>query len=162
MNAKSRQELKELRNSLQRDDIPALVKKIDSARSRLAKLLRFQDPKALTKRPPSGDWSAIENVRHLLFAEQLHLGRLLPGKVKWHRVGLSGRTGKAYADVGAEPSDDLEVVLKAWNDVHRPIRNAVKNGDEEVRQQLIGNRLHLQIHIEFIKALLEELDGSCS
>jgi len=156
VNATSRREgLKELRRELQHDDIPHLIKKIDAERSRLAKLLRSQDPRALTRRPLSGDWSAIENVRHLLFAEQLHLGRFLPGKVEWSRVGLSGRTGKAYADVGTEPSDDLEVVLKAWNDVHRPVRKAVKDGDEEVRQQLIGNLLHMHLHTGVIKAVLE-------
>ena len=156
MNAKSRQALKALRRELQPEDIPGLVKKIDSTRSRLAKLLRSQDPKTLTKRPPSGDWSAIENVRHLIFAEQLHFDRFLPGKTEWNRVGLSGRTGKAYADVGTEPSDDLEVVLEAWNGVHREVRKLVKGGDEEVRQQLIGNLLHMHLHIGVIKALLEE------
>lgn len=103
-----------------------LVRKIDRTRSGLAKLLRSQDTRTLTKRPPSGEWSIIENVRHLLFAEQLHLGKFLPDRIEWDRVGMSGRTGKQYADVGKNPSEDLEEVLKAWNAVHRPIRNAVK------------------------------------
>jgi hypothetical protein len=155
MSIATREQLKQLRTNLQRDDIPTLIKKIDAERSRLAKLLRSQDPTALTTRLASGEWSAIENVRHLLFAEQLHLGKFLPGKTKWNRAGLSGRTGKAYADVGTEPSDDLEVVLNAWNDLHRPIRNAVRGGDEEVRQQLIGNLLHMHLHVGVIKGLLE-------
>lgn len=150
-----RQELKQLRADLQRDDIPALIKKVDAQRSSLAKLLRAQQPRALTKRPPSGEWSVIENVRHLLFAEQLHFDRFLPGKTAWNRFGLSGRTGKAYADVGTEPTDDLAVVLKAWNDIHRRIRSALRDGDEEVRQQLIGNLLHMHAHIGVIKGLLD-------
>ena len=133
-----------------------LIRRIDKARSSLAKLLRSQDQKTLAKRPPSGDWSIIENVRHLLFAEQLHLGKFLPDGVEWSRLGMSGRTGKAYVDVGKDATDDLEIVLKEWHALHRPIRKAVRGGDAEVQKALAGNLFHLRRHIEAIKTLLDE------
>ena len=136
-----------------------LLRNIDKARSSLARLLRSQDPKAMAKRPPSGDWSVIENVRHLLFAEQLHLGKFLPDGFEWSRTGLSGRTGRAYAEVGKGATDDLAEVLQAWHAVHRPIRKAVQGGDAEVQKKLTGNFMHLLHHIGIIKTLLDEARG---
>lgn len=131
-----------------------LLRSIDKKRSGLAALLRSQDANALAKRPPSGEWSIIENVRHLLFAEQLHLGKFLPDGFEWSRLGMSGRTGRAYAEVGTDPTEDLEEVLQEWHAVHRPIRKAVKGGDEEVQKVLARNLKHLVHHIDIIKTLL--------
>jgi len=94
-------------------------------------------------------------VRHLLFAEQLHLGKFLPDGFEWSRVAFSGRTGKAYAQVGTEPTDDLEKIFREWDKIHRPIRKLVKTStDPEVRQQLAGNLHHLEHHIDTIEKLL--------
>ena len=43
-------------------------------RARLRTLFGRYEPSILATRPPSGDWSAIENAGHLLVAMQLHLG----------------------------------------------------------------------------------------
>ncbi len=110
-----------------------LLGSIDEARSGLVALLRSKDAQALAKRPPSGEWSVIENVWHLLFADQLHLGKFLPDGFEWSRRGLSGRTGRAYVEVGKDPTDDLKEVLRAWDVVHQPIFDAVRRGDEEVQ-----------------------------
>jgi hypothetical protein len=64
-------------------DVARYVTEIDRERARLRKMLRSKDSLLLARRPPNGDWSIVENVRHLLFAEQLHLGALLPERVKW-------------------------------------------------------------------------------
>ncbi len=113
----------------------------------------------MAKRPPSGEWSVIENVRHLLFAEQLHLGKFLQDGFEWSRLGLSGRTGRAYAEVGKEPTDDLEEVIQAWDAVHQPILDPVRRGDEEVQKKLRLNLKHLERHIDTIKTLLGESRG---
>ncbi len=136
-----------------------LLGSIDEARSGLVALLRSKDAQALAKRPPSGEWSVIENVRHLLFAEQLHLGKFLPNGFEWNRLGLSGRTGRAYVEVGKEPTDDLEEVLRAWDAVRSPIREAVRGGDEEVQKKLRLNLKHLERHIDTIETLLGESLG---
>ncbi len=146
-------------DALQDADTTTFLRRIDRARSGLAALLRSQDAQALAKRPPSGDWSIIENVRHLLFAEQLHLGKFLPDGFEWSRVGMSGRTGRAYAEVGTDPTEDLEEVLQEWGAVHRPIRKAVMGGDAEVQKVIAGNLKHLVHHIDIIRTLLGESGG---
>jgi len=136
-----------------------LLRQIDAARSGLFRLLRSKDPRALAKRPRSGEWSAIENVRHLLFAEQLHLGKFMKD-FQWSPVGFTNRTGRAYVDVGKKPTNDPEVVIKEWNAVHAQTRKAVKGGvDGEFRKQLAGNLMHLEAHIATIKTLLSVSDG---
>ena|ERR1700694_5794613 len=142
---------------MSQQDIAKLVSEIDRAKRRLRALLRSQDRRLLTKRPPSGDWSVIENLRHLLFAEQLHLGKFLPEGFEWSRVAFSGRTGKAYAQVGTEPTDDLEKIFQEWDRIHRPIRKLVKaSRDPDVQKQLAGNLMHLNHHIATIEKLLSK------
>ena len=133
---------------------------LDRAKRRLRALLRSHDTRSLTTRPPSdkfGRWSVIENVRHLLFAEQLHLGKFLPDGFEWSRIAFSGRTGRAYAQVGTEPTDDLEKIFKEWDRIHRPTRKMVKaSRDPDVQKQLAGNLYHLNHHISTIEKLLSK------
>ena len=136
--------------------VATLASELDYARAGLYELLRSKDLEALAKRPASDEWSIIENGRHLLWAEQPHLGKFLPDGFEWSRVGLSGRTGRAYAEVGKEPTDDLEEVLQAWNAVHSSIREAVKGGGEEVQKGLGRNLKHLVRHRDTIEKLLRK------
>jgi hypothetical protein len=85
--------------------------------ARLRALLERFDPAALASRPPNGDWSAIENIRHVLYAEQHHLGRFVPGGLGLSRLGLP--QGKFPAVTGAaDPRTDLEAVFGEWERVH--------------------------------------------
>ncbi|MEX2226452.1 MAG: DinB family protein [Dehalococcoidia bacterium] len=77
---------------MSQQDVAALVSEVDRARGRLRALLRSKNPGALARRPANGDWSIIENVRHLLFAEQAHLGRFLAGGFEWSPAGMRRRT----------------------------------------------------------------------
>ena len=63
---------------------------------------------------------------------------------------------KAYADVGTEPSDELEKVLLAWDEVHETIREAAKNGGADIVEKLDLNLRHLKRHVEPINDLLNE------
>ncbi len=57
------------------DDLRA----IEEERAALYVLVRATSS-SLVDRPEPGDWSAIENLRHLLYAEERHLlRRLTPG-----------------------------------------------------------------------------------
>ena len=137
-------------------DVATPLSELDYARAGLYELLRSKDLEALAKRPPSGEWSIVENVRHLLFAEQLHLGKFLPDGFEWSCVGLTQRTGRAYAEVGKDPTDDLEEIFQAWDAVHVPIREAVKGGGEEVQKGLGRNLKHLVRHRDTIEKLLRK------
>ena len=131
-----------------------LIRDLDAARRRLYKLVRAADPKTLTKRPPSGAWSALENVRHLLFAEQLHYGRLLAGKTSFSPLGMTGMRAKQFAAVGtATPT--LEEVLSAWDAIRAEHRKAFRGRDDDaVRRVVYGNTRHVSIHAAIIARLL--------
>ncbi len=58
------------------DPIALVLAQIDTSRGQLRALLEGLPDQVITQRPPSGKWSVLENVRHLLFAEQAHIGRL--------------------------------------------------------------------------------------
>ena len=106
----------------------ATMSDIDRERARLKRLLRSQDSKVLNRRPTNADWSIVENVRHLLWAEQKHLGGFLPGRFEWSRVGITAFRGREYADVGTKPTKDIERVFAECDAVHRLIRAVMKSG----------------------------------
>lgn len=64
-----------------------LLGEMEALWQRLRDLLADDDPRYV-ERPPSGKWSVVENLCHLLFAEQLHLGRHLPDPPPWHPFGV--------------------------------------------------------------------------
>jgi hypothetical protein len=157
--------------------VAALVAEVDGARRRLYALLRSADARALSKRTASGKWSVVENVRHLVFAEQVHLGKFLPDGLAWNPMRLPKR-GKTFSVKGdevvlqyrerqlvpeyasAEPTEALEEVLRAWDLVHQPIRKALKAKGEDAAaaadaQYALGRHLgHLLRHVEVIEKQL--------
>jgi hypothetical protein len=134
--------------------VEALVKEIDRERSRLRRLVIAQPAATLTRRRRADEWSIIENVRHLLFAEQAHLGSFLPERFEWSPVGLTNRTARQFAVVGTKPARDIAVVFAEWDSVHKPIRAAVRRAGGDVEKALRGNLRHLCIHIAVIEKLL--------
>jgi hypothetical protein len=153
------------------DDGLALISTLDRTRRQLFALLRRQDARVLAKRPPSGDWSIIENVGHLVFAEQAHLGKFLPDGTAWGPMDLRPR-GKPFAVKGgtvvirregrqlvadfegAQPPSDLERALQSWDVIHRPIRAALKADPARAADALERHLGHLQRHVEAIEKLL--------
>lgn len=140
-------------------DIARYVTEIDRERARLRRMLRSKDPTTLARRPANGDWSIVENVRHLLWAEQLHLGGFLPDGFEWSRLGMTAFKGRRFSDVGTEPTKDIEQVFEEWDAVHRPIRKAVKSAVGDVEKALWGNHRHLGIHINIIEKLLRKSEA---
>ncbi len=137
-----------------------LVAEIDRKRAWLRRLLRSHDANVLAKRPASGNWSIVENVRHLLFEEQLHLGNFLPDGFEWSPLGMTQFTARKFADVGKNPAWDVDQVFQEWDDVHKPIRKALKSADrEDVERALWRNHRHLGIHIRVIEKLLRNSDA---
>jgi hypothetical protein len=137
----------------------ALFGSIDETRTALVDLVRSAGRDAVITRPPTGEWSVLENVRHLLFAEQLHLGGLLPERPAWSRVGLTPdffADREAFRDVGTQPSTDVEEVLKEWDRVHASMVGVPNSAADKARESLEGNLSHLKFHAALIEALLRE------
>ncbi len=137
----------------------ATISDVDAQRARLRRLLRAKDASVLNRRPPNDDWSIIENVRHLLFAEQLHLGGYMRDKVEWSPLGMTGMTAKKFAGVGKSRTADVEEVFFEWDGFHRRIRTAMKSAaGPDVEKALWRNHRHLRIHIDVIERLLRRFD----
>ncbi len=126
---------------------------IDEARHSLYGRLRAVPPEALTRRTVPSDWSPLENVRHLLYAERRHFGRLLPQGSAWSPIGLPTGGGPRRTGAGTDSTDDLEEVLAAWDAVHAAIRLDDVPRDEAERA-VTRNLLHLRAHIRYIERAL--------
>ena len=103
----------------------------------------------LAARPASDEWSAIENIRHLLFAEQAHLGRFVPGGLGLSPMGLLQKglqRHKLNAIVGTNPTTDLAAVFDEWERVHAAACTLLDLTQPEVGQRLPRHLSHQQRH----------------
>jgi hypothetical protein len=91
-------------------------------RAGFSAFLRSTDPVLLTARPDPENWSAVENLRHLIFAEDLYLNRWLQqNEEPWCKLGQRPdflADDPRYADVGSQPTEDIELLLAAWDAIH--------------------------------------------
>jgi hypothetical protein len=104
-------------------------------------LSRFE-PTMLARRPTDDVWSAVENIRHLLFSEQYHLGGFVPGGLGLSPMGMVPQWLRrrqnivSIAIVGTNPITDMDAVFDEWERVH-----AACAGLDLSRGELAG-RLH--------------------
>jgi len=102
--------------------VRAVLQHLGEVRARFAEFLRDADPRGLAVRPDPKQWSAVENLRHLIFAEDLYLNRwLLENDEPWCEHGLLPdflANNPRYADVGGPPCEDIDALLAAWNAIH--------------------------------------------
>jgi hypothetical protein len=70
------------------NEVLAALARIEDAQAALARALRPVAPARLRQRPPSGEWSAMEHVRHLVFAEQHHVRPYLERGFRWKDAGV--------------------------------------------------------------------------
>jgi hypothetical protein len=139
------------------EGVSDLLGQIEAQQERLRVLLTGRDPAALVERSSRGEWSVIENIRHLLFAEQTHLGRLVLGGQRWSPLGFNPETmlmQKKFLLVETEAISDTEAVLSAWARVHAEIRGSMRDDSPQVRKELSRNLRHLRSHVQVIERLL--------
>lgn len=141
----------------ERDTALDLLEAIAAEQWRLRELLSGKDPSLLAERPPDGRWSVIETVRHLLFAEQAHFGRIAPGGPQWSPLGLAP-TGmqrrEPFRTMGNAAVSGVEEVLQSWASVHASAHQLAQADTEEVREAFQTNLRHLRSHIKGIERLL--------
>ncbi|HXK33569.1 MAG TPA: DinB family protein [Dehalococcoidia bacterium] len=84
----------------EKDAARAALARIEEAQQALRETLRDVTPARLNKRPPSGEWSPMEHVRHLIFAQQHHCGPASPEglPVGQRRCPASRPHGRAPAE----------------------------------------------------------------
>ena len=114
-----------------------VMRRLEQVRGEFRETLRSTPADILVTRPSADQWSAIENVRHLVFAEDLYLNRwILQNQEPWNGLGflpafLADDPG--YSDVGSQVSEDLKAVLAAWDHIH--------TGTQEFLAALTSERL---------------------
>jgi hypothetical protein len=139
----------------------SLLAEVDETQAELRRVLRSVPAKRLAQRPPSGGWSAVENVRHLLFHEQ-GLQRLLsPERFSWSPYGLpppglagSPRVGAA----GTNPTTDMTLVLREWSTIHASVRAGCRKAEASagLEKQMQKTLRHLNTHLRIIQRLLRQ------
>ncbi|MDA0352376.1 MAG: DinB family protein [Chloroflexi bacterium] len=130
-----------------------LLARIDQLRSGLYADLRARPRESLATRPTPEEWSIVENVRHLLYAEQLHLARSYLDDFAYSPIGMANNGRPRRSGVGTDPTTDLEQVLTAWDAVHEAVRGAL-DGAEDTERALGRNLAHLRTHVRTIGKLL--------
>lgn len=139
-----------------------LFEELEAGRERLRQLVTGRDNAALAARPPNGAWSVVENMRHLLFAEQAHLGHMLPTPPTFSPLGLPppGMMGnKRVGLAGTNPSENVAEVMAAWDAAHAEIKAQLPANDPKFDARLEKHLKHLRLHIGIVGRLLRKADG---
>jgi hypothetical protein len=147
-------------------DLAATLAAITEHHVRLRALLERYEPTALATRPPSGEWSAIENVRHLILTVQHHLGPFVPGGLGLSPMGLpQGR----HPDTNA--TTDVTAVLDEWGRLHTTLGDILdvsdpalavgvpRRGVRVLADQLPRFLRHQQAHGRLAVRALSEVTG---
>jgi uncharacterized damage-inducible protein DinB len=135
-----------------------VMARLEELRAAFRQRLRATDAGLLAARPDADEWSALENVRHMLFAEDLYLNRLILQNDKpWNKLGLLPDfllSREGYEGVGSESSGDLETVLAAWDAVHADMQAFLVDLTPEKLHSLARN-----LDGELVKTVGEILQG---
>ena len=106
-------------------NVQAVMQHLAGLRNGFIATLRAIDPLQVTTRPETDTWSALENVRHLLFAEQMYLDHWIHEQSNpLPDMGLLSHAVQHipdYANVGSDPITDVETVVSAWEALHERI-----------------------------------------
>ena len=156
--------------------VRAVMARLEKVRAMFYAVLRGASPGLLIRRPRPDEWSAIECVRHLVFAEELYVNRwILRNDQPWSKIALLPdflAERPAYADVGSAPTEDLESVLAAWDTIHTRTHGVLRSltpellrrdtsdvdfGQGKVGGVLRGMVLHDLVHIRQAEAAIAKL-----
>ncbi len=156
-------------------EVRRVMERLDHLRTAFHETLRQTPQEALTAHPGPDRWSALEHARHLVFAEDMYLNRwLLRNDNPWCKLGFLPpflESNPAFAEVGQEPTDDLETVLAAWDEIHQGLQALLPSltsadlrrdtsdidfGQGTVGAILQGMAQHDLVHIRMAEAALRD------
>lgn len=143
--------------------VPEPLADLETERERLRAALAGREAATLAVRPQHGTWSVVENLRHLLFAEQAHLGGFAAVRPNFSPLGLPppGMVGsKRVGLAGTQASDSASEVLAAWDAAHADLRQTLTADGERFDKALARHLKHLRLHIGIIERQLRAADRS--
>jgi hypothetical protein len=168
-------------NPFDPDEVKKVMHHLDEVRDGFYAFLRSTPHELLIKKPKGIDrWSALEHVRHLLFAEDLYLNhRLLNNNIPYNPIGMIPdflKNDPSFNEVGSKPTEDLEEVLSAWSRIHEEMIKYIKmltpellkseldmnpGGREKITVGYIIQMLppHDLLHIRMAEKAIEEVKG---
>lgn len=147
---------------MEQEEGARLLAELEAEQARLRDLVAGKETALLAAKPrrvSHGTWSVLEQLQHLLFAEQLHLGRFVPGGIAWHPFGAPPdgmRRQARFSMLGQTPPTSAQEVLAAWAEIHDATRPFVAEGGAPVLKALEGNLRHLRNHVRVIERLLRQ------
>ncbi|RLT28009.1 MAG: DinB family protein [Chloroflexi bacterium] len=143
------------------DPIQLLIEQLEEERAHLRLVLEQVPGGAIAQRPAGGAWSIIENVRHLLFAEQLHLVRPFDKQLEWSPLGYDPdgmQEARKLPPITTTPS--LEDVLTAWDEIHPATIALLERTEADVAQAALERNLkHLRAHLKVIERLARNAES---
>jgi hypothetical protein len=145
---------------VEKDSIEERLHEIDSARAELRLQLDRVPEQAISERPAGGEWSILENMRHLLFAEQLHMSRLFGIRPTWSPEGYTPEAMRAARKLPPISSDDptLNDVWDAWDSVHAETVSRFSDSVPDGAVVALTRHLsHLRRHLSEIEKLLRRV-----
>ncbi len=131
---------------------------IRAEQTRLRAILDVAGDLDLARRLEGGGWSVLEVLRHLLFAEQLHLGRQDAERGGWSPLGYTPATMREARKAGERSENEPAVgdVLAEWQAVHERVEQALgQRDDTTVEAALRRNLKHLRAHMRSIERSLK-------
>lgn len=140
----------------------ALLATLDAEQAALRALLNGKNEASLARRPPNGNWSVMENVRHLLFAEQAHLGGFFPDSREWSPYGLANDgllAKKTLRPLGTATPSTVAEVLAAWQEIHTGSRRLAEIDSAKTRVALQKHLKHFRGHVKVIERQLRQVDA---
>lgn len=136
-----------------------LLERIEAEREGLGAVLGRVPPATVARRPLARAWSVLENVQHLLFAEQLHLGQSVSKDAAWSPLGFTPATMRAMRKLPPVEGDGaprLADVLDAWDRVHQETVQQLSDLPVESLHRALERYLrHLRAHITVIERLAQ-------
>ncbi len=141
-------------------DIRSLLAQLEAEYARLREMLAGKDPALLAERPPSGKWSVLENLQHLVLTGLAHFTRLLPDHRDWSAFGLAQVEPRSAKQLRLAAGGSIDDLLAAWQRGHEVIvLRLLARDTPEVRHHLGRHIRHQQQHIREIARLLKRLGG---
>jgi hypothetical protein len=131
-----------------------LLASIDEEQDRLFRLLSGKDESLLAQRPANGDWSVLENVRHLLFSH----GTLLRDAGLESGPRANARPGAPDYKLGGTSESSVEEILEMWQSAQSRAQVMAGRDTELVRWALAVVLRHVRNHITVIERLLRAQD----
>jgi hypothetical protein len=134
-----------------------LLAGLDAEQWRLRRLLEGLDAASLAQRPPSGKWSILENVQHLVFAEWAHLGQFTPVPHNWAEYGLVEVLPRNLKQLRLDSTGDgsMDGLVDAWLASHASlVPHLAERDSPEFRRHLSRHITHQRTHIKEVERLL--------